>query len=282
MSNSGDQIAVVTGASSGIGKAVAVALAARGLRPCLAGRDGERLRRLAEDLTARGARTRVVRADLGLDEGIRALIEAVEDMGRVDVLVHSAGAIFLGDVVDAGWNDFDELYRVNLRAPYLLTKALLPLLVATQGQIVFVNSSAALRASAGNALYAATKAALVSLAGSIRDRVNPLGVRVLTVFLGRTATPMQERVHALEGKSYDPGSLMAPGDVADVVVQALMLPRTATEVTDITVRCMAKSSYGGSLPASWNQGNGRGAAPSADLPAGSSLHGDLDVGWGAE
>jgi NADP-dependent 3-hydroxy acid dehydrogenase YdfG len=241
VSTPGDQIAVVTGASSGIGEAVAVALAARGLRPCLAGRDVERLQRLADDLTARGPRPSVVRADLGLDEGIRTLIEAVEAMGRLDVLVHSAGALRLGDVLKAGWDDLDELYRVNLRAPYLLTKALLPLLAASRGQIVFVNSSAALRASANNALYAATKAALVSLAGSIRDRVNPLGVRVLTVFLGRTATPMQERVHAFEGRSYDPGSLLSPGDVADLVVQALMLPRTA-ELTDITVRPMTKLS----------------------------------------
>ena len=282
MSNSGDRIAVVTGASSGIGKAVAVALAARGLRPCLTGRDVERLWRLADVLTARGARPSVVPADLGLDEGVRALIEAVETIGRLDVLVHSAGALCLGDMVDAGWNDFDELYRVNLRAPYLLTRALLPLLAASRGQIVFVNSSAALRASADNALYAATKAGLVSLAGSIRDRVNPLGVRVLTVFLGRTATPMQEQVHAFEGKSYDPGTLMAPGDVAEVVVQALMLPRTATEVTDITVRPMTKSSRSEGHRALPNRTDGRGAARSADLFAGWSLYGDLDAGWGAE
>lgn len=235
------QIALVTGASSGIGKAVAVALAAQGLRLCLAGRDADRLRQVAEDLTARGASPTTIRADLRSDEGIRTLVAAVEAMRRLDVLVHSAGALRLGDVESAGWDDLDELYRINVRAPYLVTKALLPLLVASRGQIVFVNSSAALKAGADNALYAATKAALASLAGSIRDRVNPHGVRVLTVFLGRTATPMQEQVHAFEGKSYDPQSLMSPADVADVVVHTLKLPRTA-EVTDVAARPMTNPS----------------------------------------
>jgi len=237
----GAQIAVITGASGGIGRAVAAALAARGLQPCLAGRDLERLQRVADDLAARGSRTSLVRADLGSDEGIRGLVASVEALGRVDVLFHGAGALRLGDVMAAGWDDLDELYRVNVRAPYLLTKALLPLLVASRGQIVFVNSSAAMRAGETNGIYAATKAALMSLAGSIRDRVNPLGVRVLSVFPGRTATPMQEQVVAFEGSQYDPASLLQPSDVADVVVHALMMPRSA-EITDVMVRPMNKAS----------------------------------------
>ncbi len=237
MNEAGRQIAVVTGASGGIGRAMAAALAAHGLSPCLAGRDLERLRRVAGDLELRGARPSVVPADLGSDHGIRALVAAVESLGRADVLVHCAGALRLADITAAGWDDLDEMYRVNLRAPYLLTKALLPLLVASQGQIVFINSSAGLRGGADNILYAATKNALRSLADSIRDSVNSLGVRVLSVFPGRTATAMQERVHVFEGKSYDAQLLLQPSDVAAVVVNALMLPRTA-EVTDIMVRPM--------------------------------------------
>jgi NADP-dependent 3-hydroxy acid dehydrogenase YdfG len=241
MGDPGGQIAVITGASGGIGRAVAVALAARGLQPCLVGRDLDRLQRLAEELATRGARPSLVRADLGSDEGIRTLVASVEVLGRVDVLFHGAGALRLGDVMAAGWDDLDELYRVNVRAPYLLTKALLPLLVASQGQIVFVNSSAAMKPGEANGVYAATKAALASLAGSIRDRVNPLGVRVLSVFPGRTATAMQEQVIAFEGKRYDPASFLQPSDVADVVVHALMMPRSA-EITDVMVRPMSKVS----------------------------------------
>jgi NADP-dependent 3-hydroxy acid dehydrogenase YdfG len=241
VSHAGRRIAVVTGASGGIGRAIAAALAAQGLSLCLTGRDAERLRGVADVLPSGGPRPTVVPADLGSDAGIRALVAAVEALGRADVLVHCAGALRLADITASGWDDLDELYRVNLRAPYLVTKSLLPLLRESQGQIVFVNSSAGLRGGAENVLYAATKSALRSLADGIRDSVNASGVRVLSVFPGRTDTPMQERVRAFEEKSYDAEILLQPGDVAAVVVHALMLPRTA-EATEIMVRPMRKSS----------------------------------------
>lgn len=231
----GEQIAVITGASGGIGGAIAAALAARGLSPCLTGRNAQRLQRVAEEVSAVGGRPSVVGADLASDDGIRGLAAAVLPLGRLGVLVHSAGAIRLGDVMASAWDDLDELYRINLRAPYLLTKLLLPALVASQGQVVFVNSSAGLRTGPENGLYAATKHALRSLADSTREHVSPLGVRVLSAYPGRTATQMQERVCAFEGKRYDPANLLQPSDVAEVVAHALMLPRTA-EVTDIVVR----------------------------------------------
>jgi NADP-dependent 3-hydroxy acid dehydrogenase YdfG len=241
VTEAGRRIGVVTGASGGIGRAIAGALAAQGLTLCLTGRDRERLRRVADELTPGGERPSIVQADLGSDDGIRALVAAVEAIGRADVLVHCAGALRLGDVGAAGPDDLDELYRVNLRAPYLVTKALLPLLVEAKGQIVFVNSSAGLRGSAENVLYAATKSALRSLADGIRDRVNTLGIRVLSVFPGRTATAMQQQVRAFEGESYDPELFLQPSDIAAVVVNALMLPRTA-EVTEVSVRPMRKPS----------------------------------------
>ena len=240
MANDG-QIAVITGASGGIGRAVAAALVSRGFRTCLTGRDGVRLQSVADELATDGARPTIVGADLGRDDDVRAVVAAVEAMGRVDVLVHAAGAIRLGDVMAAGPEDLDEMYRVNFRAPYLLTQALQPLLVASRGQVVFINSTAALRSGADNDLYAATKQALRALAGSLRDRLNPLGVRVLSVFPGRTATRLQEQVHAFEGKSYEPATLLQPNDVADVVIHALTLPRTV-EVTDVMLRPMVKPS----------------------------------------
>ena len=241
MTEAGRRIAVVTGASGGVGRAIAAALAAQGLSLCLTGRDLERLRRVADALASGGARPTVVPADLGSDEGVRRLVAAVQALGRADVLVHCAGALRLADIAASGWDDLDELYRVNLRAPYLVTKSLLPMLRESQGQIVFVNSSAGLRGGAENVLYAATKSALRSLADGIRDSVNALGIRVLSVFPGRTDTAMQERVRAFEGKCYQPEILLQPGDVAAVVVNALMLPRTA-EVTDIMMRPMRKPS----------------------------------------
>jgi short-subunit dehydrogenase len=236
MSASLTGVAVVTGASSGIGRAVAQAMAAHGVSLCLSGRDEARLQATARELASRATQVLVHAADLRSNDGICGLAERIRTgLGRVDVLVHAAGTLRLGDVEKAGWDDLDEQYAVNLRAPFLLTKALLPLLKEARGQVVFVNSTAGLAAGVDNALYAATKQALRSLAGSLRDQLGPAGLRVLSVYPGRTDTPMQERVHAYEGIKYDGRDLLSPGDVAEVIVSSLLLPRQA-EVTDVVVR----------------------------------------------
>lgn len=237
-----DQVAVVTGASSGIGRAIALACAAEGAAVALVGRRPATLETVAQ--CARGAAPRVLcyQADLTLDEDIQALAACLQqDVGQLDLLVHSAGTIAWGRVEHAPVEDFDRQYRTNVRAPYALTQALLPMLRSRRGQIVFMNSSLSLGARAGVGQYAATKHALKALADSLREEVNADGLRVLSVFLGRTASPMQAAVHAMEGKVYRPELLIQPEDVAAAVIHTLSLPRSA-EVTDIHIRPLAKSS----------------------------------------
>ena len=236
-----DQVSVITGASSGIGRAIALGLAAQGSTLCLIGRRIETLEAVAEAAHALTASTRCYCADLSLDEQVRALAVQLTEVGRIDVLIHSAGAMALGPIESAAVEELDRQYRVNVRAPYLLTQALLPALKRSHGQIVFINSSAALNARANVSQYAASKAALKAIADSLRDEANAAGVRVLSVYPGRTASPMQAAVHALEGKVYAPERLMQPEDVAAAVINALSLPRSA-EVTDIHIRPMLKSS----------------------------------------
>jgi len=163
-----------------------------------------------------------------------------DEVGRVDILVHSAGVISLGQVETTSVKDFDWQYSVNVRAPYILTQALLSMIRACQGQIVFINSTAGRIAAAGVSQYAATKHAFKALADSLRGEVNGDGIRVLSVFVGRTATPMQAAVHEMEGRPYHPERLLQPEDVAAVVINALSLPRSA-EVTDISIRPLTKS-----------------------------------------
>jgi NADP-dependent 3-hydroxy acid dehydrogenase YdfG len=104
--------------------------------------------------------------------------------------------------------------------------------------VVFVNSSAGFHpARAGWAAYSASKHALRALADGLRDEVNRQGVRVITIFPGRTATAMQEEVHRYEGRDYDPERFLQPRDVAAAVLSSLALPRTA-EVTDLHIRPM--------------------------------------------
>jgi short-subunit dehydrogenase len=235
-------VAVITGASGGIGSATARALAARGMSLFLTGRDEGRLQDAAAEIRSQAAQVFIHPADLSTDEGIRGLVARVSsDIPRIDVLVHAAGTIRPGNIESASWEDLDDQYNVNLRAPFLLTKAFLPRLKETSGQIVFVNSTSGLVSGVNNSLYAATKHALHSLAGSIRRQLNPCGIRVLSIFPSRTATKMQEAVLRFEGRRFEASEYIQPEDIAELIVCALELPRTA-EVTDIVVRPMKRPS----------------------------------------
>ncbi len=228
-----NQIAVVTGASSGIGKAIALALGAQGATLCLLGRKVDALQ-----LTA--PRVAKFTVDLGDEPQIHEVATKLQkDLGGVDILIHSAG-MFVPDRTDAGASaDCDLQKRVNLRAPCLLTQELLPALQARRGQIVFINSSVARRLSGGVSQYGASKMALKAFADNLRDKVNSTGVRVLSVYPGRTATPMRAAIHRLQGKDYRPEQLLQPEDIASVIINALCLPRTA-EVTEIDIRPLQK------------------------------------------
>jgi NADP-dependent 3-hydroxy acid dehydrogenase YdfG len=230
------QGAVVTGASSGVGAAVARALAAEGATVLAVGRDEDRLSAVASSAES----VLEHRTELTDDGEVLELARrAGEELPGVDVLVHAAGVIEVGQVSDAALDDLDLQYRTNLRAPFALTQALLQPLRRHKGQIAFVNSTAGRSAGAGSAQYAATKHGLTALADSVRAEVNEDGVRVLSVFLGRTATPMQEWLHEREGRDYRPERLAQPEDVAQAVLAALRLPRTA-EITEIAMRPMRK------------------------------------------
>ena len=180
-------------------------------------------------------------ADLTRDGDIKELAATIqEDHGRVDMLVHCAAGFSYGKLESTSVKDFDRQYRLNVRAPYLLTQTLLPMLKTCQGQIVFLISSVVLRPTANVSQYAATKHALKAIADSLREEVNADGVRVLSVLPGRTATSLQEAIFQYEKRSYDPRLLLQPEDVAEVIINTLALPRTA-EVTNISMRPMIKS-----------------------------------------
>lgn len=234
------KVCVVTGASSGIGAALAVAFARAGADVWALGRNRERLESMLDTAGGSGRVAPLV-ADLEREEDLEsARREILAHDGRVDVLVHSAGSIARGPVESAQVEDFDRQYRVNLRAPFVLTRALLPALKRSRGQVVFINSSAGLPSpSPDAALYAATKHGLKAFADSLRQEVNVDGIRVATVYPGRTATPMQESVHEHEGRPYRAEYLMRSEDVVDVVLAVLALGPTA-EITDVNVRPMSK------------------------------------------
>src|SRR5262249_24957930 len=155
-----------------------------------------------------------------------------DNFGKVDVLVLCGGVMMHSPIETAWLANFDLQYHSNVRSHFAMTQLMLPLLRQAQGQIVFINSSAALRTRAGTAQYAASQHALRAVADTLRDEVNGDGIRVLSVYPGRTATPRIADLFEKEGRSYRPELLMQPEDVASMVAHALAMPRTV-EVTDI-------------------------------------------------
>lgn len=231
---------VVTGATSGIGRAIARRLANRGVSLYLVGRRVESLDAAARGLEGR-ARILTCQGDLCRESDLRDFAARVNDaMPRLDYLIHSAALHTRGAVEAGRVEDLDRLFQINVRAPYLLSQLLMPGVRAARGDVVFLNSTQGLNAAPGVAQYAVTKHALRALADSLRGEVNAAGVRVLTVFAGRTATPLTEATYGETGAAYRPELLLGADDIAATVLHALDMPRRA-EVTEIHIRPTVKS-----------------------------------------
>ena len=211
-------------------------LAAAGVSLCLSGRRSSALSDVAAALGAPDHPALTYPADLADEDQVRGLGAFVEQRcGGLDLLVHCAGYLATGPIESTPIEELDRHYRVNFRAPYLLTQLLLPLLRRRWGRIVFVNSSVVFHPQEGVGQYAAMKQALRGFADSLRAEVNRHGIRVLTVYPGRTAIGMQERLCNVEQRPYRPERLSQPEDVAATIVAALTMPRT-TEVLEILLR----------------------------------------------
>jgi NADP-dependent 3-hydroxy acid dehydrogenase YdfG len=154
--------------------------------------------------------------------------------------VHCAGEYERAPLETAPIEDFDALYRANMRGPYRLTQLVLRSLRQRKGDIIFVNSTQGLAATASVGQYAATQHGIRAVADSLREEINSAGVRVTVLHAGSTATPRQQRIREATGRPYEPERLLQPEDIASIVVAVLRLPRTA-EVTSLVIRPMQKT-----------------------------------------
>lgn len=209
---------LVTGASSGIGAALATALAAEGARLTLTGRDETRLAGVCE--CTGGTPLLVDLADPAARDELAGRFRATPP----DVVVHNAGVGLAGPLGGQSGQDVDRLLEVNLRAPVQLTRAWLPGMVARgSGHLVFVASIAGALGVAGEAVYAASKGGLLAFARSLRDELAGTGVRVTSVLPGVVATPFFER----RGTGYERGfpRPMPAARLADDVVAGITANR---------------------------------------------------------
>jgi NAD(P)-dependent dehydrogenase (short-subunit alcohol dehydrogenase family) len=192
-----EHTALVTGATSGIGRAIAVQFARMGADVLVHGRDATRGSQVVEEIERAGGRARFVAADLSDPADLQRLVEAV---GEVDVLVNSAGFSWFGPTADLDIETFDALFASDVRAPYFLVAALAPKMAAKgKGSIINVSSMAGQIGLAGAAAYGATKGAISSMTRAWAAEFSPRGVRVNAIAPGPvfTAGAAPERSEAL-------------------------------------------------------------------------------------
>jgi short-subunit dehydrogenase len=180
---------IITGASSGIGRSLAIAWGKRGAAVVLAGRNDEALAEVADAVRAAGGEGIVEAGDITDEEQRRLLIDrALHDTGRIDVLVNNAGRGYYASLQDLDIAEMESLFRLNVLAPVRLTQLALAPLVRTQGVIVMLSSVAGVVAAPRLGAYAASKFALEALAISMRAELRASGVRVVVVRPGPVGT----------------------------------------------------------------------------------------------
>jgi NAD(P)-dependent dehydrogenase (short-subunit alcohol dehydrogenase family) len=208
--------ALVTGATSGIGRAAAEELSRHGAEVVVHGRDAARGSAVVDAITAEGGKARFVAADLS---DLAQLDDLVEQAGPVGVLVNTAGFSWFGPTADLDVATFDQLFAANVRAPYFLVAALAPKMAALgSGSIINIGSMAGQIGLAGAAAYGATKATLASMTRSWAAEFSPAGVRVNAIAAGPVLTPAAapEMIEAL-GATTLLSRAAQPGEIAEVI-----------------------------------------------------------------
>lgn len=220
------QTALITGASEGIGRAIAFRLGRAGYRVGLCSRTPDRLQATVQALRAEGIEAAGCPADVGDAGQVEAMVAALtSELGPTDVLVNNAGVGFLKPFADLSLEEWDRTMATNLRSLYLVTHAVLPGMRARRhGAIVNIASLAGKNAVLGGTAYAASKHAMLGFSKSLMMEVRKDGVRVVAICPGSVATGFGAGRTVPKISS---AGVLAPEDVAEVVLGALNLPERA-------------------------------------------------------
>jgi NADP-dependent 3-hydroxy acid dehydrogenase YdfG len=235
-------VALVTGASSGIGEGAALALAAAGATVAVAARRADRLESLVKRIESAGGKALALPGDV-VDEAVaRNIVEqTVKKFGRLDILVNSAGIIQAGGVENANTDEWRRVLEVNLLATlYTCTAAIAPMRAQGGGDIINISSTAGRRAAAPFGPYSTSKFGLTGMTEGLRQEVGKYGIRVCIIEPGATATEVADSISdpnyrkAMQAHVSKDGA-MKPEDVADAIVFVLSLPRRAN-VSQLLIR----------------------------------------------
>lgn len=226
------KVAIVTGAGRGIGKAISLFLGGSGARVVLASRSESELRAVAGEIRNQDGDALVVPTDLTRDEEMDRLVrETLEQWGTVDYLINNAGWGKHSPVIKTRVEDWDQTFRVNLRAPMVLSQLVLPTLMGKKaGAIINIGSIAGKAGQADTAAYSASKAGLIAFSESLYEEVREYGIKVAVILPGFVDTPLIP-----PNRKLDRSKMIRPEDIARAVFFVLTCPPSCCPV-EITVR----------------------------------------------
>lgn len=234
-------VAIVTGASAGIGAAVARSLAAEGASLVLTARRQERLEALASELQGSGTQVWVVPGDAREEETAQRAVEtATRSGGRLDILVNNAGTGNYKNLVDTSTAEYDDMMDTNMRSTFVFTRHAVPVMQAQgSGTLLMISSMAGLYGFAGEAVYCATKFAQVGFAQALDRELRPQGIKVGVICPGGVKTEFALGRGRTE-ESVAASGMLEPEDVAGAVLLACTQSANS-RIIEIQMRTMAEA-----------------------------------------
>lgn len=245
---------IITGASAGLGRALAREFATRGARLVLAARRGDLLEEVADEVRDRGGEARTIAVDVTLGDAARRIVAAADDAyGGVDVVVMNAGIGFPAFVDTFSADETERVMAVNYTSAVRMIEAVLPrMLASNSGQLVAITSLASFRGMPGSGAYNASKAALTILMESIRTELRPTGITVTTIFPGFVRTAMTDR------NEFHMPWMLEPDDAARRMVRAIERRRADVRFPLPLAALVRISTYAPNRLYDWFVARGRG------------------------
>jgi 3-oxoacyl-[acyl-carrier protein] reductase len=219
-----DKVALVTGAGKGIGKAIALALAAEGAHVGLIARSEADLSVLASEIQANGGKASYAMADISDRAAVESAVSLITgNLGPIDILINNAGTGKFGKFLELEPNEWERQIKVNLFGVYYATRAVLPHMIERQsGDIVNISSTAGKNGSAGTSAYSASKFGVFGLSESLMQEVRKQNIRVTALAPSTIVTDLAYSANLITG---DPERVMHPEDFAELVIAHLKLNR---------------------------------------------------------
>lgn len=217
-----NKTALVTGAGKGIGKAIALALAAEGVQLGLLARTEKDVKELATAIEARGGKAAYATADVSIRQAVeQAVTDLKSKLGSFDILINNAGTGTFGSFLELDPETWEQQVKVNLFGVYYVTRAVLPdMITAKAGDIINISSTAGKSGSAGTSAYSASKFGVFGLSESLMQEVRKLNIRVTALAPSTIVTDLAESANLIKG---DPERVMHPEDFAELVIAQLKL-----------------------------------------------------------